>query len=681
MIETEDHRRTMRCRYVVAYWFVICLFLAGIGVTAAAVDAEVSAAMTVWTRLYVEEDASLGAGAQPYVLEDVRLATKDEPSALRLVWYQDQTDWFATWKLRLESDAGVIKTFGSDKWQEVITLATEAPIRGYEYEAALSYDSDQHIASVMVRNVTSGQHVVNEAFALDDTVSSFILSDDGIDAERIRREEKYIPVDVYWTVGVPRGNRPVRAQNFFIPDEQIAIEVNMPSGQVSGDIAISIETLGERKDVMTTAVDDIDSVILIDQDALPIGHFDLIVDYVQADDVLISETMAVSRGSLTTRLTAFEADNTTGQFHGQYELISDVDVPEHVRFTVTAALTQTMWDPAASDYMELAKEDVIVIDETLSIKAGTTAMDFSGQVPVEQEGELWHVQFQSAVDLPMRLIALPAERVVAYGPTECRLDVMSFNIRLPVASDGANAWPNRQQFVLDVLDNYAPHIVGFQEPVREQIDFLNTFLTDYDGVAVEAHRGHVHNAIYYRTDLLERLTWGSFWLSDTPGIVHSATWGNTESRAVVWARFRMRHTGQEFFVLNTHFHHVDPTGEIARRSAELIVDKIDELTDDVPVIIMGDFNSEPNSVAHNKFVKTSRIPFADAWEEAVVRRGPVNTFHGFTGQSTGKRIDWILVSDREILVQEMEHVNVRRGNVFPSDHYPVFATLCFADAN
>ena len=50
----------------------------------------------------------------------------------------------------------------------------------------------------------------------------------------------------------------------------------------------------------------------------------------------------------------------------------------------------------------------------------------------------------------------------AEGEPEC-LRVMSYNIRLGVADDGTNSWPNRREATGAMLDCVQPDIFGVQE--------------------------------------------------------------------------------------------------------------------------------------------------------------------------------------------------------------------------
>ena len=90
----------------------------------------------------------------------------------------------------------------------------------------------------------------------------------------------------------------------------------------------------------------------------------------------------------------------------------------------------------------------------------------------------------------------------------------------------------------------------------------------------------------------------------------------------------------------------------------------------VPVVLTGDFNTVASSEAHTLLAG----PLTDARIAAPRKAGPDPTFHDFTGNAD-KRIDWILV--RGFRPLSVETVTTHRGALYPSDHFPVFATLAW----
>ena len=136
-------------------------------------------------------------------------------------------------------------------------------------------------------------------------------------------------------------------------------------------------------------------------------------------------------------------------------------------------------------------------------------------------------------------------------------------------------------------------------------------------------------------------------------------------------RFKERKTTDQFWVFNTHFDHM---GSIAReRSSELILDRIDRVNRrGLPVILMGDFNSVPDSPPIDK-IKTE---MSDALNISLREfKGPSGTFNGFDPDlPIEKRIDYIFTTNVKVL--SYIHINDRlNNNRHISDHLPVMIEI------
>src|SRR5690625_8023209 len=89
----------------------------------------------------------------------------------------------------------------------------------------------------------------------------------------------------------------------------------------------------------------------------------------------------------------------------------------------------------------------------------------------------------------------------------------------------------------------------------------------------------------------------------------SKSWDTSITRIVTWKKFRERRAGTEIYFFNTHFDH---RGEQARiESAKLILDRIPEISEDLPFVLTGDLNvtenSEAYAVYHNSdFIQDAR---------------------------------------------------------------------------
>ncbi len=259
------------------------------------------------------------------------------------------------------------------------------------------------------------------------------------------------------------------------------------------------------------------------------------------------------------------------------------------------------------------------------------------------------------------------------------LRIMSFNLRLDLASDGPNAWPHWRDWVASLIRFHAPDAVGVQEALAHMLTDLDARLPGFARIGVgraDGREGGEFSAILYRSDRLAMLDNGTFWLSPTPEVPGSKGWDAAIERVATWARFRDRATGCTHVHLNTHFDHI---GEQARQeSARLIRRRLDSLAAGLPVIVTGDLNADPQSVAYRVFTRDTvdgNAPLRDAFTVSQGGHyGPTSTWTAFKAIEPGRRIDYVLVS-APIPVLTHGILPDSWDGRFPSDHLPVLASV------
>jgi endonuclease/exonuclease/phosphatase family metal-dependent hydrolase len=265
----------------------------------------------------------------------------------------------------------------------------------------------------------------------------------------------------------------------------------------------------------------------------------------------------------------------------------------------------------------------------------------------------------------------------AAGVQEAELCVMTFNLRY--ASDQPpNAWPQRRPIMRECLLKIAPDLIGTQEGLYHQLKDLHADLPGYEWIGLGRDGGSRGEfmAIFYRQDRFDPLEYDHFWLSDTPDVIASSTWGNSNRRMVTWVKFRERQTRRDFYFFNTHLdHQIQPARE---KGAALIRERVDGLKTALPVLLVGDFNAV---AGRNKAydVLVNEGGFIDTWSVAKERRNAeFNTFTGFNEpKKNGERIDWILARG-PVATDAVEIVTCSKEGQFPSDHFPVVAWLRLA---
>jgi len=253
------------------------------------------------------------------------------------------------------------------------------------------------------------------------------------------------------------------------------------------------------------------------------------------------------------------------------------------------------------------------------------------------------------------------------------INIITYNIRLNVASDGINAWPNRKDNVKALVKFHDADILCVQEALPEQFDaLLENSNFDVVGVGREdGKRKGEFSAVYFDKDRFTKKDGGTFWLSETPN-VPSKGWDAALNRVCSWVRLYDKSNKKEFLVFNTHYDHVGVKARI--ESAKLIKQKIQEIAPKLPVVFTGDLNVTPETEA----IATIKSFLIDAKEITLEPAyGPEGTFNAFDFNSDLKnRIDYIFVN-KGFKVQKFAVLSDSKNKRYPSDHLPVFARLWF----
>ena len=254
------------------------------------------------------------------------------------------------------------------------------------------------------------------------------------------------------------------------------------------------------------------------------------------------------------------------------------------------------------------------------------------------------------------------------------LKIMTYNIRLDVASDGENAWPKRKDYFASQIQFYSPDVFGVQEATPGQVTDIASALPNYNKFGVGREEGGTGEActIYYKKDRFKVEQSNTFWLSETPNVV-SRGWDAACNRVCTYGLFKDLKTKKTFWVFNLHLDHM---GEEARiKGVQLALKKISELnTKKYPAFLMGDFNSEPDTkqIAEIKKVMDDT---RDVSKEKPF--GPSGTFNDFKhNEPVTLLLDYIFVSKNSGLkIQKHAVLSDSKDLKYPSDHLPVLIEI------
>ena len=154
--------------------------------------------------------------------------------------------------------------------------------------------------------------------------------------------------------------------------------------------------------------------------------------------------------------------------------------------------------------------------------------------------------------------------------------VASCNIRvaLPQDEEGGNGWSARKYVCERVMKRCKADIYCLQEVTVGQYEdmcrmFPGYFVFGYPGPETDAlpdreYHGIAKNLVMFSKRRYEMTGAGVYWLSDTPLVGGSSSWGTARPRHVNWVRLRDRRSGREFRVLSLHLDHISHEARLAQ---------------------------------------------------------------------------------------------------------------------
>lgn len=258
------------------------------------------------------------------------------------------------------------------------------------------------------------------------------------------------------------------------------------------------------------------------------------------------------------------------------------------------------------------------------------------------------------------------------------LRLMTYNIRLDIASDGPNAWPHRRDWVAAQVEWLRPDLFGMQEVLPNQKADLAARLPRYRLFGEGRDGGGQGEAtpIAFDTQRFDFIEGGTYWLSPTPD-VPSKGWDAAYKRVATWARLRVRGTKQRVLAMSTHW---DNEGAVARHEEALQIAKWLEANRKPceRVLVFGDFNTGGDTEPVQALRQAAALREARDVSKTPPF-GPAATFNGFKNPPEGSEaIDHVLVGEGVEVERYLVLSQIIDGR-WPSDHFPLTVDLSLAD--
>lgn len=282
--------------------------------------------------------------------------------------------------------------------------------------------------------------------------------------------------------------------------------------------------------------------------------------------------------------------------------------------------------------------------------------------------------------LTMAESVLPAKKKA----NEHRVLTCNIRVALPEDEEKGVGWSDRKNICLQIIKAQKADIISFQEVIKVQADDLKKAFRDYmlfgfAGPYMDAYPVEYHwvakNPVLFSKSRYELVSAGTYWLSETPLIAGSKSWGTARARQANWVRLKDRQTHKEFRVLNTHLDHLSQNAR--EEQTNLMMKECTQYVHDFPQILTGDFNVHvPNPI----FNTIRDGGYSDTYAEVHGDADPGFTYHNFKGaqfvaeKKGDNKIDFIFTKGK-LKTISAEIIKDSRGGIYPSDHYFVSADL------
>lgn len=289
------------------------------------------------------------------------------------------------------------------------------------------------------------------------------------------------------------------------------------------------------------------------------------------------------------------------------------------------------------------------------------------------------------LDPILRLVGGCVALATLAGAAGTEITVVTANIRVALPEDEIKGvgWSARRDLCAEVIARRKPDVICLQEVLRPQVEDLGQRWPAYAQLGfagpemdarAEGYHGIAKNPIFFLRERFVLVAAGGFWLSETPHLPGTLSWGSARARHVTWIRLRERTSGREFRVLNTHLDHASQPAR--ERQIALILEESQQYASDFPQVLAGDLNVDPtNPVA----AAIRAAGWSDCFAVAKRQDDAEFTLHAFRGLAhrgahNARRIDFIFTRGR-FTALATDIVRDHEDGLYPSDHFFVSTRL------
>lgn len=271
------------------------------------------------------------------------------------------------------------------------------------------------------------------------------------------------------------------------------------------------------------------------------------------------------------------------------------------------------------------------------------------------------------------------------------IKLISFNLKrdfgIPLKRD--HRWRERRTLAARLIRESGAAVVGVQELSPAMRDDVTDLLADCYSVlgfgrfsGQKREKDDEHSDIIVKNEDASVQLVETFWLSKHPEKLSRAYYAMFPRICTV-AEIFLNAAGRSIRVFNTHLDHVCGVARVL--GVEVILRYMSRFNEErpMPTVLMGDLNCKPRSrpiqILRSQVSGYTGMHLTDVY--SVMPAAQIqNTLHNFSGKNKfgAMPIDYIFVSD-DFEILETRILNDPIDGHFPSDHYPLMATVRLKD--
>lgn len=272
------------------------------------------------------------------------------------------------------------------------------------------------------------------------------------------------------------------------------------------------------------------------------------------------------------------------------------------------------------------------------------------------------------------------------------IKIMSFNVLRENSGDPSNQkWSYRRNAVVSMFKTTSPDVVGLQECLESQIQYLQQQLPEYNAVWIPTAQKNFGTCLMYKKALFNQKGQGWHWFSDRPD-TPSPAWkeicNDPTYRTYIWVDLVHKEYGYKLYLYTTHFPRdykeldANSSNEAARtKCAQTMVNHAKaRVQDGDPVVFTGDFNwhlsdKDKGLDPFAPFMEWMKYAWQDLPTSAYDTYRAHNSFDGVSPLAGAIRysVDYIWYRNIKPL-NYRTIVEPYEGVKYISDHYPILFT-------